>query len=602
MDASTPPGDFQKEIGVSKESELKSGAIRTAQDAPSTPLPLQDGIEVQDLNHILPIDGSSEKNRSNFRIWAIMIALCLSLFIAALDQTIVATAIPTISADLHSATGYTWIGGAYLLANAAASPIWAKLSDIWGRKLILLVAVAWFAASSIVCAKASSMRMLIAGRALQGTAGGGLTQLCNITISDVFSVRTRSLFLAFLEFVWAVAGGIGPILGGVFSELANWRWCFWINLPISGITFILLFFFLDVHNPRTKVWDGLKAIDWFGSLTIIGLVLMLLLGLDFGGVVFPWSSPTVICLIVFGALMSVFFVFSEKRLAKYPLMPLALFRHKSNTAALVVTFLHGMVFIACEYYLPLYFQSVHESSPLHSGLLIIPISISEAVVGIICGVLIHRTGRYQEIIWFGLIFLTVGNGLYITFGVGTPIAHIIGFELIQGIGAGCIFEAPLIALHAKVAQDDTATATATCGFIRNMATACSIVIGGAIFQNGMASRRSDFRAAGLPANLTEAFAGGDAAANVWLIADIQDQEQELAVKGAYADSLRTLWILTTCLSGVALVVSVFIKGWHLGTEHTETRTGLKEKVKEALPLPALGTTNAGAREAGNSSV
>lgn len=143
--------------------------------------------------------------------------------------------------------------------------------------------------------------------------------------------------------MWALAGGIGPILGGVFTQLVSWRWNFWINLPVSGSTFVLLAIFLDVHNPRTKAVEGIKAIDWFGSISILGLTLMLLLGLDFGGVIFPWTSPKVICLVVFGALMSVFFILSEKKLAKYPLMPLSIFSRRSNIASLIVCYAHGFV-------------------------------------------------------------------------------------------------------------------------------------------------------------------------------------------------------------------------------------------------------------------
>jgi MFS family permease len=159
------------------------------------------------------------------------------------------------------------------------------------------------------------------------------------------SNRARSLYIGIMELVWVIAGGVGPVLGGVFTERLSWRWNFWINLPISGTTFILLLIYLDVHNPKTPVLDGLKAIDWFGSLSIIGLVLMLLLGLEFGGATVPWNSPRVICLIVFGALMSVAFVYSEKRLAQYPLMPLKLFANRSNAASLLVTLWHGMVIL-----------------------------------------------------------------------------------------------------------------------------------------------------------------------------------------------------------------------------------------------------------------
>lgn len=190
------------------------------------------------------------------------------------------------------------------------------------------------------------MKMLIIGRAFQGTAGGGLVQLVYITISDLYSLQSRTIYLGFLQLVWAIAGGVGPVVGGSLAEFVGWRWTFWINLPVSGATFLLLMF-LDVHNPKTELVEGIKAIDWFGSLSLLGLMVMLLLGLNFGGATFPWNSPTVICLIVFGVLMSVFFVFSEKQLARYPLMPLKLFRHKSNIAALVVGFMHDFVSAKC---------------------------------------------------------------------------------------------------------------------------------------------------------------------------------------------------------------------------------------------------------------
>jgi len=223
-----------------------------------------------------------------------------------------------------------------------------------------MTAVTLFFSASIVCATAVNMKMLIIGRAFQGTAAGGLIQLVNITISDLFSMRSemlhpltpnlvltsyrsRSLYLGLVEFVWAVAGGGGPVVGGAFTELVSWRWNFWINLPICGTTFLLLLVFLDVHNPRTGAIEGLKAIDWFGILCVLSFVLMLLLGLNFGGAIFPWNSPTVICLIVFGCFMSVLFIFSEKKLARYPLMPLALFRERSNVGSLVVAFCQGMV-------------------------------------------------------------------------------------------------------------------------------------------------------------------------------------------------------------------------------------------------------------------
>ncbi|KAF3388668.1 hypothetical protein F1880_003563 [Penicillium rolfsii] len=520
--------------------------------------------------------------RGKLRIVAIMTALSLAMLIAALDQTILATAIPTIAAKLHSAAGYTWIGGAYLLANAAGACIWAKLSDIWGRKLILLIAVAWFFISSIVCAVAVNMEMLIAGRALQGVAGGGLLQLITIIISDLFSVRQRSLYLGLMEFMWAFAGGIGPLLGGAFSQYVTWRWNFWINVPVSGVTFVLLFFFLDVHNPKTKIMDGVKAIDWFGSLSMLGLTLMLLLGLDFGGETFAWSSSQVICLIVFGSLCSLLFIYSEKRLAKYPLMPLNIFSRVSNIATLAVAFAHGFVFIAGEYYMPLYLQSVKEASPMRSGVLILPLPLAEAFSGIATGAIIHKTGRYLELIWGGLILMVIGNGLYIHLGVDSSLGEIIGYQLISGIGAGFLFQTPIIAIQAMVSQDETATATATLGFIRNMATASSIVIGGVVFQNSMGKMKPSLLATGISETLAEQMTGNSAAANIEYIGQIDDKAQLLAVKEAFAWSLRNMWILYTCMSAVGLLFSAFILKAQLNKEHVETVTGLNQEKRAAV--------------------
>lgn len=463
-----------------------------------------------------------------------------------------------------------------MLANAAAGPIWAKCSDIWGRKPALVGAVGVFAVASIIAAVSTSMQMLIAARALQGTAGGGLIQLVYITISDLFSVRSRALYIGLLGVMWALAGSAGPLIGGAFTQLVSWRWCFWINLPVCGIAFVLLLLFLDVHNPRTKLVEGVMAVDWFGTLSILAVTLLLLLGLDFGGATFSWNSPKVICLIVFGTLMIGFFLFSEKRLAKYPLMPLSIFKNWSNNAAFLVAFAHSMVSIGAEYYLPLYFQSVKQASPLRSGILILPMTVTEAAVDIMVGVLIHQTGRYREITWAGVTLMTLGTGLYINFRTDTSVARIVGFEIIAGIGTALLFQAPLISIQNTVSQADTATATATLGFIRNLATSLSIVLGGVVFQNSMAARQSSLAAAGLSESVLEALSGDQAAANVEIIQTIQDAAQRQVVQDAFAWSLRNMFIMYTCMAAVAMVASAFIKQRHLSTEHTETKTGIQQ--------------------------
>ncbi|KAH6674768.1 major facilitator superfamily domain-containing protein [Halenospora varia] len=571
---------------MAPQSDTKSlnhnavGKIADDRNAQRGPNGSNEDIELVQLGELTP---EQPKPRSNLRLTGIIFALNLAMLATALDQTIVATAIPTITHDLKSASGYVWIGGANLLANAASGPIWAKLSDIFGRKPIILISNILFFSATILCGNASTMKMLIVGRTLQGVGAGGLIPMVLITVSDLFSIRLRSLFVGVMEVVWIVAGGAGPVLGGYFTEKLSWRWNFWVNLPISGVTFIVLFAFLDVHNPKTPLLEGFKAIDWFGSLSIISLVLMLLLGLQFGGVTFPWNSPEVICLIIFGSLMSIFFIYSEKRLAKYPLMPLKLFTNWSNAACLLLTLWHGMVYMAAEYYLPLYFQSVKGSSPLKSGLLVMPITTTESISGIIVGIIIHRTGRYVELIWGGVTLMTLGSGLFILFSPSSTLGEIIGFQIIFGIGSGVLFQSPLIALQATVPQDENATATATFGFVRSLATSLTIVISGVLFQNSMDLRVPTLSAPplSLPSNVTALLSGGGAAANVMIVDTLEDPAVRLAIREVYSWSMRNVWILCTALSGLAMLAGVFIKGHHLNTEHVETQTGIKKEVTSA---------------------
>ncbi|KAF2751078.1 MFS transporter-like protein [Sporormia fimetaria CBS 119925] len=531
----------------------------------------------------MALDESSEnKQRGKWRLIAIVTALFLSLFVAALDATIVATAAPTISSDLNSAAGYTWIGAAFLLANAASGVIWAKLSDIWGRKMIVLAALAMFFASSAICATAKTMKTLIVGRAFQGAAGGGLVLLVHVCVSDLFSLRQRSLLLGLTEGIWAFAGGIGPILGGVFAELVSWRWCFYINLPITGFAALLILLFLDIKHEHTTFVNGIKAIDWLGVFTFLGFTCMLLLGLNFAGAIFPWDSAKVIALIVVGGLMIFAFIYSETRFSKYPLIPMSLFKNRSNVAAFTVTFFHGFAFISAEYYTPLYLQSVLEASPLRSGVLLLPFIFIGALAGVACGVYIHRTGRFREVMWVGTVFLCVGFGLFIHWDADTTIAQAVGYQVVTGIGSGLLFEPPLIAVQSQVHQQDVATATSTLSFIRCIALTISVVVGGTIFTNSMDQRAGSLRAAGLPPNLLNDLKGENAMANVMLTGTLEDPKWERAVKEAFAYATRNMWITYTAFAFVAVVASLFIEKAHLSTEHQETVTGIPKEKKEKV--------------------
>lgn len=234
-----------------------------------------------------PVSEDPEAGRTKLETLMIMLSLCTTLFLAALDMTIISTAIPTIATEFKSSQGYVWIGSAYLLGNAACVPTWGKVSDIFGRKPMIISAVVIFWIGSLLCAVSQNMAMLIACRAVQGIGGGGIITLANIAVSDLFSMRNRGMYFGILGMVWAVAGALGPILGGVFTTKVSWRWCFYVNLPLSGVGLLILVFFLKLHNPKTPVKQGLVAIDWAGSILVVGGTVMGLLGLEFGGHFLP---------------------------------------------------------------------------------------------------------------------------------------------------------------------------------------------------------------------------------------------------------------------------------------------------------------------------
>ncbi|GAB0131878.1 hypothetical protein EsDP_00000333 [Epichloe bromicola] len=520
-----------------------------------------------------PAGAEPEAGRTQLETFLVVFALCLALFLAALDMTIITTAVPTISSHFDSSLGYIWIGSAYLLGNATFVPIWGKISDIFGRKPVLIGAVAIFGIGSLLCAISNSMGMLIAARAIQGVGGGGAIVLPNICVSDLFSMRKRGLYFGILGGIWAIASAVGPVLGGVFASKVSWRWCFYINLPLSGVVLAILLFVLKLHNPRTPAREGLMAIDWLGSLLIIGGTLMLLLGLEFGGVQHPWDSATVICLVVFGVVTVVLFVVYESRVAKYPVMPVSLFRHRTSVAAFSLSFMHAFANMGGSYWLPLYFQAVMGATSLLSGVYLLPFVLSLSFTSALTGIAIKRTGNYKLPIMIGVAIMTLGFGLLVGVGDDRNWARIIIFQIIAGIGVGPNFQAPLIALQTNVEPRDIGVATASFGFLRQLGTSISVVAGGVIFNNQMQAQRG-YLESQLDPSLASLFAGSQAAASVHVVAGLRGNDAAV-VKHAYWNALQKMYILFTCAAFAGLVISLGITQRKLSKHHTEHKTGLQ---------------------------
>ncbi|KAF4344385.1 branchpoint-bridging [Fusarium beomiforme] len=525
------------------------------------------------------LDTQNPKSKKSLvQIATVMSSLCACVFLAALEVTIVSTALPTIAAHFASDSGYTWIGTSFVLAHCASTPSWGKISDIWGRKPILLVANVIFFMGSLVCALVNDLAIFIAGRAIQGLGAAGMQTLVNICISDMFSQRDRGLYYGLTSLIWAVASGIGPVLGGAFTDRLDWRWCFWINLPITAAVFVLLVFTLKLPSPNTPVWVGLKAIDWPGSFLVIGGSLMILLGLYLGGVYEPWNSATVVSLIVSGVVTAALFVWNEWKLAEYPVLPVHLFKTSSSSAAYAVNFFHAFVFMGVAYYLPLYFQAVLLASPLRSGVYLLPFILSISISAAITGAYIQFSGKYLLASRVGLMIMTLGMGLMINLDIDLNWAKLGPFQILTGIGVGMNFEGPLLSVQSVVPHKDVAAATTAMGFIRTMATAISVVVGGVLFQNEIKGQHQTLED-NLDPELARLFGGASASASVDLIKTLP-AESQLVVRTAFFNALDKTWIMYTGFSGVGLLLGFFMKAYRLSKEHQEAHLGIADERRE----------------------
>jgi MFS family permease len=381
---------------------------------------------------------------------------------------------------------------------------------------------------------------------------------------------------------WAVAGALGPVIGGAFTTNVTWRWCFYLNLPVGGVSLLILILFLHIESPKTPFWAGMRCIDWTGTFLIIGGTLMFLFGLEFGGVNYPWDSPTVICLIVFGVSTWALAMFLEWKVAKFPIIPPRLFNEWYNVLILLVCFCHGFTFIAATYYLPLYFQTVLQASPILSGVYVLPLVLSLAVGSMITGAVMKKTGRFREMIIGGMTLMALGFGLFIDLKVYASWPRIIIYQLIAGLGIGPNFQAPLVAFQANIRPADMATATATFGFVRQLSTSMSVVLGTVIYQNIMGQQSAKLIASLGPetaAAVSSSFGGSSKS----LIESLTPSQRDV-VLGAYTHALNRMWIFYTATACLGFVLALFIRRRELTRHHTVQKTGLAEQERARQEL------------------
>jgi EmrB/QacA subfamily drug resistance transporter len=400
-------------------------------------------------------------------------AMMLATLLAALDQTIVATALPRIVSDLEGFEHLSWVVTAYLLTSTVMVPLYGKLSDLYGRRALFLVAISIFVGGSVLCGAAQSMGQLIAFRALQGIGAGGLIPLSQAAIADLFSPRERGRYMGFIGAMWATAAIAGPLLGGTLTDAATWRWIFFINIPL-GVAALVVVARTMVRTERRE-----HTIDFAGAAVLSVAITGLLLASVWGGTTYAWGSPEVLAAAAAGlAGLAVFF--AVERRAAEPLLPLALFRLRTFAVSSAASFVIGGLLFGVTIYIPVYVQGVLGATATSSGVVLIPLSLGWVAASVTSGQIIARTGRYRVFPLFGSTLLIVASVLLTLLGERSSRAVVAADLVVMGVGMGSMFQTYVIATQNAVEVSELGVATAALQFFRSMGGSLAVAGFGAL--------------------------------------------------------------------------------------------------------------------------
>jgi EmrB/QacA subfamily drug resistance transporter len=402
-------------------------------------------------------------------------ALVLAMLLAVLDQTILATALPTIVGDLGGLDHLSWVVTAYLLASTASTPIWGRLSDLYGRKRLFQAAIVIFVVGSAVCGMAQNIDQLIAFRAFQGLAAGGLMTLAMAIVGDLISARERGRYQGYIQATFLGAAVAGPLVGGLLVDHLSWRWVFYVNVPLGIASLVVIGGVLHLPVERRP-----HRVDYSGAVLLAGAVTSLLLATVWGGRQYAWSSAEIVSLAIVAVVLLGAFVFQERR-APEPILPLRLFRDPVFTVVSAALFIATCSLFAAIVFLPLFLQVVHGDSATDSGLLLLPLLIPSTISTIVAGRLIVRTGRYKIFPVVGLTLMTLGLALMSTMDGETSRTATSIFMAVFGLGFGMVTQVLVLAIQNSVEQRDLGIATASANFFRALGGAIGVAVFGAIF-------------------------------------------------------------------------------------------------------------------------
>ncbi|KAL8689422.1 MAG: hypothetical protein Q9224_004643 [Gallowayella concinna] len=513
------------------------------------------------MSHPLAKEQAVENFKPGWRLLCALASIVVVNLACALDATMVSVALPVITVALHGdAIKAFWTGTSFLLTSTVWQPSFVAFSRNWGRRPLLLLAMTFFTIGSVVCGISRNFTMMLAGRSLQGTGGGGILALTQILITDMIPLRERGKYYALISMVWAVGSVSGPLIGGALASPMAWRWIFYLNLPIVAIGFAGVIAFLKLEKTPRTLKAKVLEIDYIGSVIFLPSTTAVLLGLTWGGVQYAWDSWRTLVPILVGLSGLVLFVFWEARFAELPVLPLEIFENVDTNIAYFIDFIHGTILWGAVYYMPLFFEGAKDLSPILAGVLVLPMSLTVVPCGMAVGVVAAKTGHYRWAIWIGWVSTTLSSGLLYLFKPTTGYPALIFLMIFAGVGLGLIYSAVTLAVQASVRPKNIAIAAAMTSFFRCFGQTFGVAIGGVIFQNRMAvnlSKRPELSTSATQYSL-------DVVALIQQINSMPASDtRKPMLMDALSQSIGAIWVVMCGLAGLAMISSIFLKGYSL---------------------------------------